>query len=157
MISVFQKEFVFNMSVFRFLHNEKHKFLPLKVKEIEFAEQRLGTKFPAELRQFYVEIGYGFANRNETTAFQRIIDPESAVDLHLREDFYEHDPDLDMYDEREGFIFFEVVEGLYFEVRWSTEAASPVYFMDTRISDSLQAFFEQLDKDAHFYRKMLEE
>lgn len=145
------------MSVFNFLHNEKHKFLPLKVKEIEFAEQRLGTKFPAELRQFYVEIGYGFANRNETTAFQRIIDPDSAVGLYLRQDFYEHDPDLDMYDEREGFLFFEVVEGLYFEVRWSTEAASPVYFMDTRISDSLQAFFEQLDKDAHFYEKMLEE
>ncbi|WP_179212594.1 SMI1/KNR4 family protein [Priestia aryabhattai] len=157
MINASQKEFVFNRSVFHFLHNEKHKFLTLKEKEIEAAEQRLGTKFPAELRQFYLEIGYGFANRNETTAFQRIIDPDSAVDLHLREDFYEHDPDLDMYDEREGFIFFEVVEGLYFEVRWGTEAASPVYFMDTRISDCLQAFFEQLDNNAHFYEKMLEE
>ncbi len=80
----------------------------------------MGTKFPAELRHFYLEIGYGFANRNETTAFQRIIDPDSAVDLHLRADFYEHDPDLEMYDEREGFIFFEVAEGLYFEVRWGT-------------------------------------
>ncbi|WP_322551810.1 hypothetical protein AAB109_05645 [Priestia megaterium] len=77
--------------------------------------------------------------------------------MHLREGFYEHDLDLEMYGEREGFIFFEVVEGLYFEVGWSTEAASPVHFMDTRISDSLQAFFEQLDKDAHFYEKMLEE
>ncbi|MFE0623440.1 SMI1/KNR4 family protein [Priestia aryabhattai] len=57
------------MSVFDFLHNEKHKFLPLKEKEIEAAEQRLGANFPAELRQFYAEIGYGFANRNETTAF----------------------------------------------------------------------------------------
>ncbi|WP_322551809.1 SMI1/KNR4 family protein [Priestia megaterium] len=46
------------MNVFHFLHNEKHKFLTLKEKEIEAAEQRLGTKFPAELRQFYVEIGY---------------------------------------------------------------------------------------------------
>ncbi|USL25716.1 SMI1/KNR4 family protein [Priestia megaterium] len=143
------------MSVFHFLHNEKHKFYPLEAKEIEAAEQRLGTKFPAELRQFYLEIGYGFANRNETTAFQRIIDPDSAVDLHLREDFYEHDPDLDMYDEREGFIFFEVVEGLYFEVRWGTAGASPVYFMDTCISGSLQVFFEQLDNHAHFYEKML--
>lgn len=157
MINANQKEFVFNMSVFDFLHNEKHKFLPLKAKEIEAAEQRLGAKFPAELRQFYLEIGYGFANRDETTAFQRIIDPDSAVDLHLREDSYEHDPDLDMYDEREGFIFFEVVEGLYFEVRWGTADASPVYFMDIRISDSLQAFFDQLDKDAQFYEKMLEE
>lgn len=145
------------MSVFHFLHNEKHKFYPLEAKEIEAAERRLGTNFPAELRQFYAEIGYGFANRNETTAFQRIIDPDSAVDLHLREDFYEHDPDLDMYDEREGFLFFEVVEGLYFEVRWDTVDASPVYFMNTRISDSLQAFFEQLDCDSYFYEKMLEE
>lgn len=145
------------MSVFHFLHNEKHTFYPLDVKDIEAAEQRLVAKFPAELRQFYGEIGYGFANRNETTAFQRIIDPESAVDLHLRQDFYEHDPDLDMYDEREGFLFFEVVEGLYFEVRWGTADTSPVYFIDKRISDSLQAFFEQLDNDAHFYEKMLEE
>ncbi|MGG0565748.1 SMI1/KNR4 family protein [Priestia megaterium] len=137
------------MNVFHFLHNEKHKFLPLKEKEIEAAEQRLGTKFPAELRQFYLEIGYGFANRNETTAFQRIIDLDSAVDLHLREDFYEHDPDLDMYDEREGFLFFEV--------RWGTVDASPLYFVNTRISDSLQAFFEQLNCDSHFYEKMLEE
>lgn len=145
------------MSVFHFLHNEKHKFLPLKVKEIETAEQRLGTKFLAELRQFYVEIGYSFANRDEITVFQRIIDPESAVDLHLRQDFYEHDSDLDMYDEREGFLFFEVVEGLYFEVRSGTVDVSPVYFIDTRISNSLQAFFEQLGKEAHFYEKMLEE
>ncbi|UYT84604.1 SMI1/KNR4 family protein [Priestia megaterium] len=156
-MSVRQKEFAFNMSAFHFLHNEKHTFYPLDIKEIEAAEQRFGAKFPAELRQFYVEIGYGFANRNETTAFQRIIDPESAVDLHLREGFYEHDPDLDMYDEREGFLFFEVVEGLYFEVRWGTADTSSVYFMETRISDSLQAFFEQLDNDAHFYEKMLEE
>jgi len=145
------------MSVFHFLHNEKHKFYSLEAKEIESAERRLGAKFPAELRQFYLEVGYGFANRNETTAFQRIIDPDSAVDLHLRQDFYEHDPDLDMYDERAGFIFFEVVEGLYFEVRWGTADTSPVYFMDTRISESLQAFFEFLDKDAHFYEKLLEE
>ncbi|MHA2961936.1 SMI1/KNR4 family protein [Priestia megaterium] len=120
------------MNVFGFLHNEKHKFYPLEAKEIEAAERRLGANFPAELRQFYAEIGYGFANRNETTAFQRIIDPDSAVDLHLREDFYEHDPDLDMYDEREGFLFFEV--------RWGTVDASPVYFMNTRISDSQTLF-----------------
>ncbi len=137
------------MSVFRFLHNEKHKFFPLKVNEIDAAEQRLGAKFPAELCQFYVEIGYGFANRNETTAFQRIIDPDSAVDLHLRQDFYEHDPDLDMYDEREGFLFFEV--------RWGTSDASPVYLIDRLISDCLQTFFKQLDSNTHFYEKMLEE
>ncbi|MCZ8493332.1 SMI1/KNR4 family protein [Priestia megaterium] len=57
------------MNVFHFLHNEKHKFLPLKEKEIEAVEQRLGAKLPAELRQFYLEIGYGFANRDETIAF----------------------------------------------------------------------------------------
>lgn len=51
--------------------------------------------------------------------------------------------------------FFEVAEGLYFEVRWGTADVLPVYFMDTRISDSLQEFFNQLDKDAHFYEKML--
>jgi len=145
------------MSVFHFLHNEKHKFYSLEATEIESAEQRLGERFPAELRQFYVEIGYGFANRNETTAFHRIIGPHSAVDLHLRQDFYEYDSDLDMYDEREGVIFFEVVEGLYFEVRRDTTDASPVYFMDTCISDSLEKFFAQLDKEAHFYEKMLEE
>lgn len=92
------------MSVFDFLHNEKYKFLPLKEKEIEAAERRLGANFPAELRQFYAEIGYGFANRNETTAFQRIIGPDSAVDLHLREDFYDHNPDLDMYNEGEALF-----------------------------------------------------
>ncbi|WVE38007.1 SMI1/KNR4 family protein, partial [Priestia megaterium] len=63
MINVSQKESVFNMNVFHFLHNEKHKFYPLEVKEIEAEERRLGTKFPAELHQFYLEIGYGFANR----------------------------------------------------------------------------------------------
>ncbi|MEI2444767.1 hypothetical protein [Priestia megaterium] len=45
------------MSIFHFLHNEKHKFYSLEAKGIEAAEQRLGARFPAELRQFYVEIG----------------------------------------------------------------------------------------------------
>lgn len=38
----------------------KHKFFPLKEKDLIEAEQRLGFKFPPDLKEFYLEVGYGF-------------------------------------------------------------------------------------------------
>jgi hypothetical protein len=66
-----------------------NSFYPLELQDIENAEDRLGYKFPSQLRDFYLEIGYGFFDhtadkkiRQEVYA-NRLMDPCSVADIKL--------------------------------------------------------------------------
>ena len=76
--------------------------------EIQKAEERMKVRFPDDLLYFYREYGCGFVN-NEFHAVNRLMDPGSCALIRLREDYYECDPDLEMYEEAEetALIFFE--------------------------------------------------
>ena len=67
----------------------KHKFYPLSMSEVEEAEKRLNRKFPKELREFYLQIGYGRMCINQRTFMNLIMDPHSIADLILGEDIWE--------------------------------------------------------------------
>ena len=43
---------------FNFIKNSHHEFYELKENDLIKAEDRLGFRFPKELREFYLEIGY---------------------------------------------------------------------------------------------------
>jgi antitoxin YxxD len=68
---------------------QKHVFYPLNEREVEAAEKRLNRTFPKELREFYLQIGYGFMCINQSTFINRIMDPHSIADLILGEDIWE--------------------------------------------------------------------
>jgi antitoxin YxxD len=67
----------------------KHKFYPLLKREVEEAEQRLKRTFPKELREFYLQIGYGRMCIHQRTFNNLIMDPHSIADLILGEDYWE--------------------------------------------------------------------
>lgn len=54
-------------------HESRNEFIQLSPGEIEAAEQRLGYRFPDQLRRFFEEIGYGFLKQGS----------EDEVDPHL--------------------------------------------------------------------------
>lgn len=109
--------------------------------EIVEAEKIMGITFPDDLRKFYQEMGYGFV-KNEIRAINRLIDPLSCSDIRMREDIYEYDPDLEMYEiyEENSLIFFEVNEGVYVSIGLND---GKIYFTDKVIAESLFEFLQK--------------
>lgn len=110
--------------------------------EIIEAEKRMGITIPCDLRKFYQEIGYGFV-KNEMGAINRLIDPLGCSDIRMREDIYEYDLDLEMYEiyEENSLIFFEVNEGVYISIGLND---GKIYFADKVVAESLLDFLQKI-------------
>ena len=124
--------------------NIKNYFDAYEVNEQEIvnAEKYMKIQFPNDLKNFYMEVGYGFV-KNEEGAINRLIDPLGCADIRLRTDIYEYDPDLEMYEtfEEDKLIFFEVNEGVYMSIGLTDEK---IYFTDKLIAESLSDFLEKI-------------
>ncbi|MET4083690.1 hypothetical protein ABIB40_003662 [Pedobacter sp. UYP30] len=115
------------MSDFRFLERFKvkdvnqssalnHKLYSEDFLDIGIAEDKLGFQLPKELKDFYAQIGYGFFWQQNKASFDRFLSADQVAQINLKEDFYEFDPDLELYDELyqgDKLLFFEVNEGIY--------------------------------------------
>lgn len=141
------------MATYDFMKFGKNKFFGLEEKELLEAEKRLGFELPSELREFYLQVGYGFIT-GENNGINRMMDPCTIADITLREDIYEFDPDLDgIYEEDDRLVFFEVNEGVYLTLGLNTNKQSPVYYFDTQIAESLEGFLRKINSDIeYFYR-----
>ena len=118
------------------------KLYTLSEADILNAEKRMKINFPKDLLNFYMELGYGFVI-NTKQAINRLLDPGSCADIRLREDFYEFDPDLEMYEpyEKDTMIFFEINEGVYASIGLYD---GRIYFADEVIANSLIDFLEKI-------------
>ncbi|GAB6256940.1 type II toxin-antitoxin system antitoxin YxxD [Peribacillus sp. N1] len=129
-----------------------HKFFPLKEKDLIEAEERLGFKFPPELREFYLEVGYGFLKGNNENSISRLMDPDTIADITLREGIFEYDPDLEgIYDEADKLVFYEVNEGVYLTLDLNDTQRTSVHFFDNKIADSLESFIKKVDEDNEYF------
>ncbi|MCY9226992.1 SMI1/KNR4 family protein [Bacillus haynesii] len=142
------------VQIFNFIKNSHHEFYELKENDLIKAEDRLGFLFPKELKEFYLEIGYGFINGNNN-AINRFLDPATIADITLREDIYEFDPDLDgIYEDENKLVFYEVNEGVYVTLDLNDSDKSPVFFFDKKIADSLEEFIKKVDQNDLYFEDM---
>ena len=119
------------------------------------AENELGFRFPTELDEFYSKIGYGFFHNNIGQDFNRFLSPDVVATINLRQDQYEFDPDLDLYDDPNHLIFFEVNEGVYLTIDRSVKGdKSPVYYVMSKVSGSIEDFLKAYDKDPDYLNKV---
>ncbi|MFE4243891.1 SMI1/KNR4 family protein [Peribacillus butanolivorans] len=140
------------MVKFDYIKNSNHKFFPLKEKDLIKAEERLGFKFPPELREFYLEVGYGFFKGNNENSISRLMDPDTIADITLREGIFEYDPDLEgIYEEVDKLVFYEVNEGVYLTLDLNDTHRTSVHFFDTKIADSLESFIKKIDEDNEYF------
>jgi len=145
------------MATFDFVKNDKHKFIRLQENELLEAEERLGFELPNELRDFYLEVGYGFIKGSDGNAINRIMDPDTIADITLREGIYEFDPDLEgIYEDDDKLVFYEVNEGVYLTLDLNTPQQTPVYFFETQIAGSLEEFIRKVDENAEYFRDMVD-
>ncbi|MGV8830297.1 MAG: SMI1/KNR4 family protein [Breznakibacter sp.] len=125
----------------------KHHFFRLDQEEIALAENEI--KIPKELKEFFINVGYGFFFQRDNSSFDRLLDVISFKKVNLRQDYYEYDPDLDLYSHvkyKEKLIFFEVNEGVYLLIdKEAKNGKNAIYFFDKKIADSLEEFLLKFD------------
>lgn len=133
----------------------KHHFFSLSIQEIELINNEL--KIPLELINFYKNVGYGFFFQENKDSFDRFLDVFSFKQINLREDFYEFDPDLELYDDefyQDKLIFFEVNEGVYLLLnKEDIEGKNAIYYFRDKIADSLEEFLSRFDKEGHYFEQ----
>jgi len=82
------------------MNRHKHKIYNVTENDILIAEQRMNVRFPSDLKQFYLEVGYGFIKGQSANTINRILGPGAVADFRLREGIFEFAANLDeIYDE----------------------------------------------------------
>lgn len=133
-------------------NNSDNRFSLVTNDEIQLAEKRMNILIPFELKEFYRNIGCGLMYSN-VNANNRLIDPLTCADIRLREDFYEFDPDLELYEsfEKDKMIFFEINEGVYALIEISNNKRNKIYFGDEVIANSLEEFLEKIGENPDYW------
>ena len=134
--------------------NPLNQFYPLSKDQIKTSESKLGIVFPQFLRDFYLEIGYGFIG-SKVDNINRIMDPESVLDFRLQQNDFEFYPDIEIYDEftEDKLVFFEANESSLLSIGFGSRNSDKIYYYDVEISKNLEEFLENLSEDDTFYYK----
>ena len=133
-----------------------NQFYPVKLDEIKNSESKLAIQIPKLLKEFYVEVGYGFL-KSKVDNINRIMDPESVLDFRLGQHDFEFYPDIEIYNQFEDdkLVFFEANEVVLLSIGFATENKGKIYYYDKEISPNLVEFLERLMEDDTFYYDLI--
>lgn len=136
--------------------NQENNFYPVTENEINKVEKELDLKFPKELVNFYIKVGYGFIKGSEFN-INRIMDPYSVRDFRLRVNDFEYYPDIEIYDEFENnkLIFFEGSESALMSIELNENNRSAVYYYDIQVATSLAEFLRKIEENDKYYLELL--
>ena len=130
-----------------------HHLFPLKRSEVE--EVSTLINIPKELEEFYHQVGYGFFFQNDNSHIDRFLDAESFKSINLRKDFYEYDPDLELYDSEDHVnkrIFYELNEGVYLLIdNEEVNGSNSVYSFTGKIANSLEEFIKRFVEEGYYF------
>lgn len=137
--------------------DNENKFYPVKLEEINVVEKELKLQVPKELKEFLLEIGYGFIKGSEYNV-NRIMDPYSIRDFRLRQDDFKFYPDIEIYDEYEEgkVIFFEGSESTLISIELTDRETSNIFYYDVKIASSLEEFLMKMQQDDSYYLELLD-
>lgn len=137
--------------------DNRNKFYPVKIEEIEKLEKELNLKISKELKDFLLQVGYGFIYGSGSN-INRIMDTDSIRDFRLRKGDFEFYPDIEIYDEyeEEKLIFFEGSESALISIELTDDNSSSIFYYDIKIADSLEEFLIKIQLDDNYYLEMLD-
>lgn len=137
---------------------KENTFYPVSENEILEIENKLGLRLPYDLRQFLLEVGYGFLKKSEYN-INRILGPVSIRDARLKVNDFEFYPDIEVYEELEEdkVIFFEVNESALLLIELGNEQNNSIYYNDIKIADSVEEFLIELMKNDKYYFDLIED
>ena len=137
--------------------NPLNKFYPLNIDAIKKSESKLGLDIPQLLKEFYIEVGYGFI-KSKLDNVNRVMDPESVLDFRLGQNDFEFYPDIEIFDdfEENKLVFFEANETVMISIGFGSNNYGKIYYYDMEISKNLKEFFDKLLEDDTFYYNLFQ-
>jgi hypothetical protein len=135
-------------------------FYKLEKDSVESAEKRLDMKFPDELREFYLTIGYGFIGTEDYELFDRFMGPSSVADFYTLSGQFVYNPSIDFFIENNQFVFFEVCEDTFLSIdlnKKNEKGESPICFFGTEVAPSLEVFLKRMEDEKDYYLEYAEE
>lgn len=136
--------------------NPNNSFYSVSIKEIEEAEKVLDLKMPKELKEFFLNVGYGFIKGSKYNV-NRIMGPLSIKDFRLKQNDFEFFPDIEIYDELENeIIFFEANETALISIKLSEEEKNEIYYDEFKIADSLEEFLIKISENDLYYMDLID-
>ncbi|MES2976005.1 MAG: SMI1/KNR4 family protein [Pseudomonadota bacterium] len=122
---------------------------------IVLAELALGYRLPEQLRQFYIELGYGFitrGQRGQTSSVNRICHPQELYEI-VAGTFEGLLPDFEL--QPATLPFFERDTSLFLCLRPESDQPIAVHWMwGGKICDSLVDFFQRLVEDPDWFNPL---
>ena len=132
-------------------------FYPVTVEKINEAEEALGIVFPQDLKDFYLEVGYGFIEGSENN-INRIMGPYSVRDFRLRQNDFEFQPNIDIYNgfEEGRLYFYEVNESAFMSMGFGEDKYNAIYYYDVQIASSLKEFLQKMQDNDEYYHALVD-
>lgn len=130
----------------------KHSFLPVDIGRIYQAEEKIGFPLPHELKNFYMEIGYGYMHQVQDSHHNTMMYPLDVADAYLRRGEYENNflASTGLYEESYKLLFYDALEGCFawMDLR-ENKSTSSVYYIgeNDKIADSLLEFMLAYDNN----------
>ncbi len=134
--------------------DNKHVFFMNSENDIADVEEKLGMSLPQELKDFYIEIGYGFLCNGESYNTNRFISPIEIFDFYSGMNTYENDIRRQYYQDRGKLIFFEISAQAFLTIdiqQPNSLGQCPIYFGERKIANSLEEFLMEMDKKVDYY------
>lgn len=136
----------------------KHKFTPLSIEEVIRQEKRLGDKFPAELREFYIQIGFGILGVNNDDFLNLVMSPSDVVDFVLGEGMFENNYCRQDVNLQTKMVFFDTGDSVYLCLdleKKDDEGKCPVVYSSgieyVYMAESLEEFLRKMDESPNYY------
>lgn len=89
---------------------------------------------------------------NTGHASNSLLHPSIIADMYLREDPFEGDSDLDIYDDKSQIIFYRVNEGVFITMDISNDSSN-IYYFTAVIADSFEDFMNKLEKNSTYFEE----
>ncbi len=132
----------------------KHCFYTVSIDELSEAENMLSMQFPSELKQFYLEVGYGYLGNDNPDFQNQIMHPMEIAKLKLGLDFYGNmfTEDFEYYTSKSVFPFFDLGgEADYLVIQLDGDCAGSVIYCGRPIASSFKEFVKKMCDQTDYF------
>ena len=147
MYSIFKDYVVENEKI---KNNKKMIFYPVSIDEINNAEKQMNRQFPKSIKQFYLEIGWGFFEDESKSFINLLMSPSDIADFYCANGNYVYAEEREFLEENE-FVFFEVDAECHITLNLEDDVEEGIYFGTDKIADSLFDFVSKMSEDSNYY------
>lgn len=131
-------------------NGKEHVFYPVAENEILIAEERINNIFPIELKNFYLEVGYGYFEDTTESFTNLLMSPKQIADFICGEGDYKYAEERDFL-KKDEMVFFEVDSNCHIIAKMCGEDVNGIYFGKKQIADNISQFIKNIYKMSSYY------